>query len=1714
MSTKPLLAGFGLVLVLGAAVLGLRSLEKAAGPAAAPRADSSRQAKPADEISAPAPDAAFALHACRVHMQDQAPQLELHFTQPLQAEGGGWASLTVADLGPLQGATPASAAAGATPQGQRVRGYWRQTEDARVLRFAGVQPQRRYRVQAGEGLKSVDGVALPAVANCELATTPTPPAHYFASRGTVLPAGQNGGLPVATVNTPEVDVQFLRVAPAALPRFLERLAGGRNPGAADDEGEGGYDDPGNSLQGRTSGWQLEQWKAYAEPVHLARYRTEGPADQRRNHFLPVEHIAELQQPGVYLAVMNRPGRFDNDYQVTHFYVSDIGLQLQRQSEGLSVFVSSLKSGKALAGVRVELLDAHGRLKVAQDSDADGHARFERPPAEATLALARQGAQLTPLRLREAGLDLSEFDIGGHPSRSVRLFAYAGRDLYRPGEALTLSVLARDADGQPGAAQPLQATLRQPDGRSVSSETWLPDPARPGYLQHALRLSADAPTGTWTLELRHDPASKEPTTAWRFQVEEFLPERMKLALTAPATLAGAFEVQVQGDYLYGAPAAGNRLVVQAASERQREALPRQWPGFVFGDVDDDARRTRQPVADAQLDAQGQAQVSLPLPDRNASPMRVTGSFSLLESGGRPVVRSIERVVWPAPVLLAIRPGFERDVAAESGMARFELIRVDAAGRAQPARGLQLRLLREDRQYHWRFDEQRGWHSGYVDTESLVLERAIDLGASRQSVDLPLSWGRFRIEIEDPETRLKLRYRFYGGWSAQEAERIGSRPDRVKLAWVKGSTGAEAPFKAGHTARLAITPPHEGEALVTVQSGARLLWLKRMTLPAAGSTVDIPLGQGPDWARHDLYATVTALRPGSQGERVTPARAVGLLHLPLDRRERALKLTLTAPAKSEPERRVAVKLKLADATPGERGQAWVTLSAVDVGILAITRYASPDPLDFFFGKQRFAPEWLDMYGRLIEKMDGTPARMRWGGDAANRDTQSLPRKVRLVDLFSGPVAFDAQGEATVALELPDFNGRLRLMAVAGLAGRYGKAEAELTVAAPLVAELSTPRFIAPGDQAQLALDLSNLSGQAQTVSVRLTGAAPLRVGAGPQTVNLAHQQRQVLRWPVEAGAGYGLVPLTLELKARSGLTLRRQSWLQLQPPWAPERDGRRMRVAPGESLALDPAWLARFHPASAQLGVALSDRPPLDVARLVQDLLDYPYGCLEQTVSSAYPLLFVDAEQAKAWGLKLAAPLTEDERRQRVARALGRLAGMQASSGAFTLWGGGSRYEAYLGAYVLGFLQDAQAAGFAPPAGLQQRAIGWLQAELAQAPNRFPALPRELKPGQSSFKERDLELLRDSHRRFAELAHIGYMLAREQKAPLSLLRYLHDKVRDRARSPLPLVHLAAALKLMGDGRRAAEALDDAMRRPYGVLAQRPESVWASEWLGDYGSRLRDLAMAYALLHRHALPHERREQLLEEAAEQLRERRWTSTQERMALLMAARASGGDAAAAGRERNPGWRAQWRVGAATQALEGRETLQRSVSSAELAKGVQLVNSGTQPLFVAVQAAGLPTQAPTPRQDLIEFEREWLHPDGSAWDGRPLKVGETLLVNLKVRSRTPIKEGLIVDAVPAGLEIENLNLSQGALEQMLGPALATPFAMAQADARIRHREYRDDRYVAAAELGPDWVSVQYLLRVVSPGRFTVPAPMAEDMYRPELRGVGRGGPPLTVLEGP
>ena len=1064
-NSKTWLAVAGVIVLAGA--LGVGWWMGKGGQSAAPTAPAATTSAPAATTAAPTESKPAALPAsatvgaadpfaalnCQPRQYNDSLALAITFTQPVDSKAKLESFLQVIDTGSASGKAdqdseqaarpgdqPASVKPGdSAPKGKVVQGNWVVGDNPRMVYFPYVQPQRSYAISVRAGLPGAgDKVTLATASHCEVTTEAMPPSFYFASRGVVLPAGQNGGLPVATVNVPEVDVQFLRVAPERVPELFESVLGiGRNTNNAssdDDDSVGGYDEEdgwrysdNRSLKGSVSNWDLDRLNSLTTSVYQGRFLTDDKPNRRHVTFLPVEGVKELQEPGIYIAVMSQPGRFRYEYQVTYFYVSDIGLHARRYTDRIEAYSVSLKTGQAISGAVFELVDGAGKSLAKAQADAQGHVRFEGSFTNARVIRASRDKEMTVLALAEPALDLSEFDTGGHISRPNNLFVYAGRNLYRPGETFHVSVLPRDLDGRVMPAAPLTATIKRPDGRVVSTTLWQPAKDLQGYVERAIDLPPDAQTGAWMLELRVDPASRVADASWKFQVEEFLPERMKMALTSDQDVLSpndTLTVDVQGDYLYGAPAAGNRLLSSFQVKRDRFALPQQWPGFIFGDVADDTRRHFEELPEAALDSTGAAQLEVePRTDGTHSPMKVRVSASLLESGGRPVVRSIERSVWPADKLIAVRPQFDSDVAREGAPAGFEVLRVDAQGKIMPLAQAQMRLYREERQYYWRFDDQRGWNSGYTETEELVDSREIAL-KDRTQLTVPVKWGRYRLEITDPETGETLRYRFYAGWNAQDADAMGNRPDRVQMK-LEG-----VPAKPGDTVKVTLTPPHDGQALVTVE-GDRMLWSTWVAVKATGTQVEIPIDK--TWKRHDLYVAAAVFRPGSEGDRVTPARALGLAFLPIASADRKLDVKLTAAAKTEPETKTTVRVKV-DGAQGK--QAMVTLSAVDVGILNINQYRTPDPLDFFFGKHRYAPELLDMYGKLIEKMDGTKGKLKWGGDAAMRgDSKSLPKKVKLVDLFSGPVKLNDKGEADIPLDLPDFNGTLRLMAVAFTPDNFG-------------------------------------------------------------------------------------------------------------------------------------------------------------------------------------------------------------------------------------------------------------------------------------------------------------------------------------------------------------------------------------------------------------------------------------------------------------------------------------------------------------------------------------------------------------------------------------------------------------------------------------------------------------------------------------------------------
>ncbi|WP_422841967.1 MG2 domain-containing protein, partial [Achromobacter xylosoxidans] len=589
---------------------------------------------------------AFAVLNCQPRQYNDSLALAVTFTQPVEAKADLSKFLQVTDTGAASGKPdqdtersangqqPSSVQPGdAAPKGKIVQGNWVVGSNPRMVYFPYVQPQRSYSVSVRAGLPGQgDKVALATGSHCDVVTDAMPPSFYFASRGVVLPAGQNGGLPVATVNMPEVDVQFLRVAPERVPELFESVLGiGRSTASSDEEESGGYDEDdwryaGNrSLKGSVSNWDLDRLNTLTTSVYQGRFLTDDKPNRRHVTFLPVEGIKELQEPGIYVAVMSQPGRFRYEYQVTYFYVSDIGLHARRYSDRIEAYSVSLKSGQAISGALFELVDGAGKVLAKAQADGQGHVRFDGSFTNARVIRASRDKEMTVLALAEPALDLSEFDTGGHISRPNNLFVYAGRNLYRPGETFHVSVLPRDLDGRVMPPSPLTATLKRPDGRVVSTNLWQPAKDLQGYVERAIDLPPDAQTGAWMLELRVDPASRAPDASWKFQVEEFLPERMKMALTSDQDVLSpddTLTVDVQGDYLYGAPAAGNRLLSSFQVKRDRYALPQQWPGFIFGDVDDDSRRHFEELPEAALDSTGAAQLEVePRTEGTHSPMKV-------------------------------------------------------------------------------------------------------------------------------------------------------------------------------------------------------------------------------------------------------------------------------------------------------------------------------------------------------------------------------------------------------------------------------------------------------------------------------------------------------------------------------------------------------------------------------------------------------------------------------------------------------------------------------------------------------------------------------------------------------------------------------------------------------------------------------------------------------------------------------------------------------------------------------------------------------------------------------------------------------------------------------------------------------------------------------------------------------------------------------------
>jgi uncharacterized protein YfaS (alpha-2-macroglobulin family) len=1489
--------------------------------------------------------------------------------------------------------------------------------DDRQLCVEGLRHGERYAVTLRAGLPSAVHEPLAKTAQFTVFVRDRKPFVRFSGKAYVLPRTGQRGIPVQSVNTKAVEIAVYRVGDRNL---VDTVLG--------------YD-----FQRNMSGYEAERLaQERGTQVWTGVLAVEPKLNTEVVTAFPVTEVLGALKPGVYAMTAAPKERAPNDdgaLATQWFVVSDIGITSYSGIDGIDVCIHSLATSEPVATVEVRLMARNNELLSARPTNKDGRVHFPAgltrgeggmAPA-AIVATLRDGGKedYAFLSLKTAPFDFTDRGVKGRPApEGLDAFVYTERGVYRTGETVHVTALLRDVRGVAAAGAPLTLVVSRPDG--VEARRGLVADAGLGGRNWDVPIIASAMTGTWRIAAFTDP-KRPPVGETSFMVEDYVPDRIEFDLVSDTKAIAPnspVQMKVDGRFLYGAPASGLALqgavTIGVAKERPGYA------GYVFGLSDEDVTAVRQELDELPAtDAKGKAAFPVTL-DQVPTTTRLLEAkiaIDLAEAGGRAVERTVTLPVKPAAPMIGVRPAFSARALADGANAGFDVVMVAPDGHRVAQHGLHYELLRIETSYQW-YKQNGQWNFEPVKRTQRVGNGVIDTtaeGAARLS--LPVHWGRYRLEVSTgdpngPITSLPFDAGFY-------AEADADTPDLLETALDKTD------YKPGELLDVAVTARTAGRLMVEVFTDRLAASVEQEVQPGIAH-VRIPVGQ--DWGT-GAYVVATLRRPLDAPARRMPGRAIGVQWFGIDHAAHTLSLAMDLPTALRPNTALTVPLRVAGLAPGE--DARVVVAAVDVGILNLTNYKPPAPDDYYLGQRRLGTEVRDLYGQLIDGMQGVPGTIRSGGDIGAALTGSPPAQAPLA-LYSGIVKVGADGTAQVSFDIPAFTGTVRVMAVGWSKDRVGKAVGNVVVRDPVVLTATLPRFLRGGDRGAVQLEFDNVEGAPGDYRIAVSGEGGIAVEAGAHTLNLPAKERRRLSIPVSAaGASSGVIDVSVT--GPDGFSLERAYTLDVRPATQVLTRRSVRSLASGETLSLSRDLFANFVPGTGRAALSVSLSASLDAAALLDALDRYPFRCSEQVTSRAIAMLYAkDVGGSEPAG----------ERNKAIRDAIASLLARQDSDGSFGLWSVGGN-DIWLDAYVTDFLTRARERGFAVPTKAFTQALDRLRNYAAMTPD----------PAKNGGRE---------------LAYTFYVLARNGVAPIGDIRYVADEKLAAFATPIAKAQVASALAMLGDKTRANRVYTAALE----ALAPAKNEIGRA----DYGSALRDAAALVTLASEAHAP----QQTIDAAITRVDAARAlfsaTSTQEDAWLVLAA-------SALARERKA-------ISLTVDGDKRQGAFHRRLTDAKQSTPLSITNSGDGTVQAVVSVSGVPVTPEPAAAHGFKVERKFYTLAGEPTDPSNVTQNQRFAVVLTVTEEQPqFGRVVLADYLPAGFEIDNPHLVSS------GDTGKLPWISDAAEpVHTEFRDDRFTAAFERTKESPPVFTVAYVVRAVSPGHYVLPQAFVEDMYRPDRFG--------------
>ncbi|HBX85036.1 MAG TPA: hypothetical protein DEH15_18445 [Marinilabiliales bacterium] len=1536
-----------------------------------------------------------------------------------------------------------------------------------------------------QGVKNIMGFEMKERFTSKIEFSNIKPDIQLIGNGVILPNSQGMVFPFRTVNIHSVNVKIIKIFENNISQFLQsnQFDGAyemRRVGRIIYKKEVPLTSEKNIDFGVWNNFSLDLSKLIeTEPgaiyrVHLSFTKKQSlypcvgedtPEDE--SEMAPFDEdpeLAQFDEPGYYYYdddyydydydynYQERDDPCKNSYYRSHncsvarnVLASDLGIIAKAGSnQEYIAIITDLRTTEPLAGVEVEFYNFQNQLMDKGTTDSEGKLVIPLP-SKPFLLVAKKDKQRGYLRLDDgSALSVSMFDVTGQETKKgIKGFIYGERGVWRPGDSIYLTFLLEDKNKVLPANHPVVMEFYNPENQLF--ERKVKTAQLNNFFDFRTATKTESPTGNWLVKIK---VGGSVFTKY-LKIETVKPNRLKISiafgkdlLTKSENTQGTLELK----WLHGAIAKNLKADI-ALTLSETVTSFKGFEGYQFDDPSKNFDSEEQSIFSGLVNENGKATISTKLNVANNAPGMLNAKFKTraFEEGGDFSIDLMQLKYSPysSYVGLKIPEGKGWNNALYSNEPNLiPIVTLDEKGTPVDRKNLKIEIFQIYWRWWWEYsdDEDLG---RYLSNESQNLMKTdyIDTKAGKAMYEMNLnqeSWGRKLIRITDPVSGHSTGQLFYttykGWWNSNDTDNPGG------AEMLTFSTDKKT-YAVGEQVTVNLPIAEEGRVFVSLESGSKIL--KTFWVEMNKNNAEFRFEATPDMAPN-VYVHVSFIQPHLHTTNDLPIRMYGIQSVGIEDPETHLQPEITMPNVLEPEKEVTIQIKEKQGKPMT-----YTIAVVDEGLLDLTRFSTPNAWQNFYAREALGVKTWDLYKYVMGAFTGEMAGLlALGGDEdLQKKASQKANRFKPVVTFLGPFELTS-GTNSHTFLMPNYVGSVKTMVVAGFEGAYGSAEKTTPVKKPLMTLATLPRVLGPGEKVQLPVTVFAMDAKIKEVAVTVETNEFFKIaGESKQTISFNQEGDQVVYFNLEVTERIGVGKVTVTAQGgKDKATYPIELDVRIPNPQINEVF--EAIIEPGKE------WNSPYK-AVGVLGtnkgtLELSSMPPINLAKRIEYLIQYPHGCVEQTTSSVFPQLYLKS-------LMDLMPAQNEIIEKNIKAAIEKLRTFQLTNGGLSYWPGESGSASDWGTSYAGhFLIEAQNAGYQLPVGFLK---SWIDFQTERA-NDWSIHPN----GSSRHYVPD-QLLQ---------AYRLYTLALVGKPALGAMNRLKEY---KGLSNAATWRLAAAYLLAG---RESVALDLILSKDYRVDPYK-------EFSGTYGSDVRDKAMileTLVLLKNFDMAKE----LVEELSKQLSSSNWYSTQTTayslMALAKFANGVGSDDI------------KYEL-TIDQSKKATVTTQKAFSQHELLVDktpegmLKVKNNSKKMLFAKIQMSGIPLtgDASSASNDLV-LKIRYLDLKNNPIDPSQLVQGTDFIAEARIEHpgiRGEYKEMALTQIFPSGWEIRNLRFE----ETTSSFVKDIP----------RYLDIRDDRVYSYFDVGISGSrTFRVLLNAAYVGTFYLPTVYCEAMYDNDING--------------